>query len=67
MKTIKLKGVDSRNYFAERLVNQYGSEALNKTAGPMRKAVQEIIDDRLAVRSTSLDVPEPPPSADITN
>ncbi|GAA4087216.1 hypothetical protein [Zhongshania borealis] len=56
MKTIKLKGAGARNFFAERMVDQHGNEALNQTAGPMKKAVQEVIDMRLSSRGTGVDL-----------
>lgn len=56
MKTIKLKGVGARNFFAERLVDRHGDDAVNHAAGPMKKAVQENIDVRLSSRGSGVDL-----------
>jgi len=44
MTTIKLKGSGARNWFAEQLVKDHGAaEARERTCGPMRKAVEDVI------------------------
>lgn len=41
MKTVTIKGPAARNWFAEQLVKDYGADgALERTCGPMRKAVE---------------------------
>ena len=47
MTTLHLKGRRLNCWFAEQLVNDYGAvEALNKTCGPARKAVEQVIANR---------------------
>lgn len=56
MTKIKLKGTAARNFFAERMVDRLGDKAIDETAGPMREAVQGIIDVRLSTRGTGVDL-----------
>jgi len=44
MTTIRIKGASARNYFAEKLVQEYGPDgARQRTCGPMRQAVESAI------------------------
>lgn len=46
MSTIHIKGPAARNWFAEKLVQDFGAEqALEKTCGPMHEAVKRVIAD----------------------
>jgi hypothetical protein len=46
MATIRIKGASARNWFAEQLVKDCGpEEALERTCGPMREAVKQVIAD----------------------
>ncbi|MBM7424934.1 hypothetical protein [Spongiibacter marinus] len=55
MKT-RLKGSAARKFFAERLVDREGVGAVNGTAGPMKDAVQDVIDVRLSTRGSDVDL-----------
>lgn len=53
---INLKGSAARKFFAERLVDREGAEAVKGTAGPMKEAVQDVIDVRLSTRGSNVDL-----------
>lgn len=43
---VRLKGGGARNFFAERLVDEYGDAARDYCAGPMLDAVNEVLQHR---------------------
>lgn len=43
-KSIKLKGPGLNEWIAEGIVKEHGTAALERTSGPMREAVQRILD-----------------------
>lgn len=47
MSSVRVKGPGLNDWIAEQIVNDCGAvEALNRTSGPMRKAVEKVIAER---------------------
>ena len=56
MTTLRLSGPGLNDYFAKKYVEEHGEKALEMTSGPMRKAVQRVLDVRICTRETGEDI-----------
>ena len=56
MATVKLKGKLARGFMAAQMVDAHGESATDKTTGPMKESVQEVIDVRMSSRGTHIDL-----------